>query len=263
MDPASLKILLVDDDDLSRRMMALLLSEKGYYYDSASNGLEAIEAIKSQSYSVVLMDLQMPVMDGFEATSNIRAWEAGKQHIPIIALTAMLFDDEIRKCLSVGMDDCISKPFNAETLFQVIESYIRRPSGQMLNKGIQATSEISTGDEQTMLDVEEALPRFSKDIAFYQELLTEFLDDLPQRITQFRKDYLSGDYKALAHKAHNLKGISASMGAKQLSYLSKKLDQTCQDGDPALIQQALEEIEKHVLSLQEHAVSILSDFTDQ
>lgn len=260
MAPDAPKILLVDDDDLSRRMMALLISEKGYNYDTASNGIEAVDAVKSQSYAVVLMDLQMPIMDGFEAARSIRSWEAGKQHTPIIALTAMLFDDEIRKCLSAGMDDCISKPFNTESLFLLIESYANQSKQQVLSKGYQTTVE---SEEQVMLDVQEALPRFSKDVEFYRELLSEFIGDLPQRINQFRANFLSGEYQALSDRAHNLKGISASMGAKQLSSLSQKLDKHSQDGDPAVIEQVLDELEKHALLLQAEAMNILSGFTEQ
>jgi CheY-like chemotaxis protein len=262
MDSAASKILLVDDDDLSRRMMALLMSEKGYNYDIASNGLEAVDAVKSQSYAVVLMDLQMPMMDGFEAARSIRSWEAGKQHTPIIALTAMLFDGEIRKCLSAGMDDCISKPFNTESLFLLIESYVNQSKQQVLRKGKQQAVE-SEGLMLAILDVQEALPRFSKDLGFYRELLIEFIGDLPQRMNQFRANFLAGEYQALSDKAHNLKGISASMGAKQLSSLSQKLDRKSQDGNPAIIEQTLEELEKHALMLQEEAMNILSGFTEQ
>jgi CheY-like chemotaxis protein/HPt (histidine-containing phosphotransfer) domain-containing protein len=241
-------------------MMALLISEKGYNYDTASNGIEAIEAIKTQSYDIVLMDLQMPIMDGFEATTKIRSLEAGNQHTPIVALTAMLFADEIQRCLSVGMDDCISKPFNTESLFQLIESYVSQSKPPVLKKENQGTT---SHDKQTILDVQEALPRFSKDVEFYRDFLNEFIDGLPQRIEQFRAIFLSGDYKALSDKAHNLKGISASMGAKQLSHLSQKLDQISQDGNPLVIQAALEEIEKHTLLFQQEALSILSGFTGQ
>jgi CheY-like chemotaxis protein len=250
----------VDDDELSRRMMGLLMSDKGYNYDIASNGIEAIEAVQSQSYDIVLMDLQMPIMNGFEATSKIRNWEAENRHTPIVALTAMLFDNEVQKCLSVGMDDCISKPFNTETLFKLIESYVKKPKGL---KSTKCPQEPKRTNELIILDIEEALPRFGKDIEIYRDFLNEFIDNLPQRIIQFRAAFLSGDYKALADSAHNLKGISASMGAKQLLHLSQKLDLKSQEGDRSVIQQMLEEIEKHVHVFQDEAIEILSGFIGQ
>jgi CheY-like chemotaxis protein len=256
LDSHKPRILLVDDDVLNRRMMELLLSEKGYNYGTASNGIEAITAVQSQSFDIVLMDLQMPLMDGFEATRKIREWEAANNHIPIVALTAMLFDDEIQKCLSSGMDDCIAKPFSTEQLFQLIDSYA--------NKSKQSTSaiklqEVEDGDETIVLDVQGALPRFSNDIQVYREFLDEFIEDLPERMKRFRTVFLSHDYETLADGAHNLKGISASMGAKQLSHSSHLLDQASQKGDLLLIQQALEDMEKHVPVLQETAIKFLSE----
>ena len=105
MGTKNLKLLLVDDDELNRRMMGLLLSGEGYDYETASNGMEAVEAVQTGEIDFVLMDLQMPQMDGYEATSNIRAWETetGHTHIPIIALTAMLFAEETKQCLAAGM----------------------------------------------------------------------------------------------------------------------------------------------------------------
>ena len=208
------KILLVDDDDLSRRMMGLLLSEKGYNYDTASNGVEAIEAVQSQFYSIVLMDIQMPVMDGFEATSKIREWEAQNQHVPIVALTAMLLNDEIQKCLNVGMDDCIAKPFNADKLFKLIDTYINKPNRTDIKRMNCANQQFSIN--WWCSTFHEALPRFSMDVEIYREFLNEFIDGLPRRNNQIRTAFLSGKYKELAGSAHNLKGISASMGAKQL-----------------------------------------------
>jgi two-component system, sensor histidine kinase and response regulator len=249
------KILLVDDDELSRRMMELLLSGEGYNYDIASNGEEAVSTVQSQSFDIVLMDLQMPIMDGFEATRKIRAWEAESKHIPIVALTAMLFDNEIQNCLSVGMDGCIEKPFNTEQLFQLIDFYVKKSSQPSLPKESQTIEKM---DELIVLDIQSALPRFGKSLHAYQDFLKEFMDDLPERINQFRAVFLSGNYHVLADSAHNLKGISASMGAMQLSHLSQTLDQTSQTRDSLRIQQSLDDIDKHIPVLQKVATDFLS-----
>ncbi len=260
MDHGEPKILLVDDDELSRRMMELLLSGEGYNYDTASNGEEAVGAVQSQSFDIVLMDLQMPIMDGFEAARTIRMWEAEKKHTPIVALTAMLFDDEIQNCLSVGMDGCIEKPFNTEQLFQLIDFYVNKSSLPTLSKESQDTEKV---DELIVLDIQSALPRFGKSLQAYQEFLKEFMDDLPEKIDQFRTVFLSGNYHTLADNAHNLKGISASMGAMQLSHLSHILDQTSQAGDLLQIQQSLDDINRHILVLQKVATDFLSGYTRQ
>ena len=251
------RILLVDDDDLSRRMMGLLLSEKGYNYGAASNGVEAVEAVQSQLYDIVLMDLQMPVMDGFDATRKIREWEAGEKHVPIVALTAMLFENEIRKCFSAGMDECVAKPFDADTLFHLIETLVKEPKQEQ--PGPSANTQ-GNGNAQSslVLDIQGALPRFSKDMQVYKEFLADFIGELPDKIKKLKNANNSGDFKALADGAHNLKGISASMGAMQLSSFSQILDQQSTKGDPLLIQHALEVIDEHVLELLREANRILN-----
>ena len=260
MNPREPKILLVDDDELSRRMMELLLSGEGYNYNTASNGNEAVTAVQSQSFDIVLMDLQMPIMDGFEATRKIRAWEAGSEHTPIVALTAMLLDDEIQNCLSAGMDGCIEKPFNTEQLFQLIESYASKPIALVSPKKTQETKQV---DEFVVLDIQSALPRFGKNVQAYRGFLKDFIEDLPERINQIRTIFLSENYHSLADSAHNLKGISASMGAMQLSHLSHILDETSQGGDSSQIQRSLDDINKHVFVLQQVATDFLSEYTQQ
>ncbi len=260
MDSNAPKIFLVDDDELSRRMMGLLLSEKGYNYDTASNGIEAVEAVQSNSYGIVLMDIQMPLMDGFEATKKIREWEEQNQHVPIVALTAMLLDDEIQRCMSAGMDDCIAKPFNTEILFQLISAYV---SGSGGSDGLTGLHKTAVADKLEVLDIQEALPRFSGDIEFYRDFLNEFIENLPERVKQLRMAFLSGSLKVLADRAHNLKGISASMGAKQIAYLSQVLDQKSQDGDLAMTKGALEELEQHIHLFQDEAMVILAGYIGQ
>lgn len=252
------RILLVDDDELSRRMMGLLLSEKGYNYDIASNGLEAISSVQARSYDMVLMDLQMPLMDGFDATRKIREWEAEKRHTPIVALTAMLFENEIQKCLNAGMDKCIAKPFDTDTLFQLIESFVNKSKQPVPTKELQ---EVNKAVSLDILDIQGALPRFGKNAEVYQDFLNEFMDELPDRIEQFQGAFHSGDFSDLADNAHNLKGISASLGAKQLSYLAQVLDQKSQAGDSLLIQQALGDIKRHIPVLQAEVYKNLADST--
>ena len=254
------KILLVDDDELNRRMMGLLLSEKGYNYDTASNGLEAVEAIQSELYDLVLMDLQMPLMDGYDATRKIREWEADEHHTPIVALTAMLFDNEIQKCLSAGMDECVAKPFDTETLFRLIDSYVNKVN---LPNARYELKEFTHIEAPMVLNVQGALPRFGKDVQLYNEFLNEFIGDLENRVEGFRRAFLAGDFQVLADGAHSLKGIAASMGAEHFAHLLEMLDQNCIGKDSLLIQQTLEETEKHALVLRDEAYNILHEYINK
>src|SRR5258705_8877940 len=110
------KILVVDDDQLNQRMMKVLLTREGYQVDLASNGLEALDAVKFQHYDVVFMDLQMPVMDGIEASRRIREWENGGRHTFIVALTASYLPEEGHVLFEAGINNFIFKTIWFETM---------------------------------------------------------------------------------------------------------------------------------------------------
>jgi CheY-like chemotaxis protein len=116
----SLSILVVDDDELNRRLMRVLLTQVGHRVEVASNGLEALEAVKHKRFDIVLMDLQMPVMDGMEASRQIRAWENESSHTFIVALTASYLPEEGQKLFEAGMDNFISKPFQVEQIQKLL-----------------------------------------------------------------------------------------------------------------------------------------------
>lgn len=115
-----LKVLVVDDDVLNRRLMKVLLTHEGHQVDAVSNGLEAFDVIKFQEFDIVFMDLQMPVMDGVEASRRIRDWESGRQHTFIVALTAGYLPEEGQRLFEAGIDNYIPKPFQMEHLHRMM-----------------------------------------------------------------------------------------------------------------------------------------------
>ncbi|HEX9331863.1 MAG TPA: response regulator [Anaerolineales bacterium] len=121
---SQLKVLVVDDDMLNRHLMQVLLTREGYHVDVVSNGLEAFDAVKFQKFDIVFMDLQMPVMDGIEASRRIRDWENGGQHTFIVALTAGYLPEDGHQLFEVGIDNYISKPFQMEHLLRMLK-YIK------------------------------------------------------------------------------------------------------------------------------------------
>ena len=258
LDNNKYKILLVDDDYLNQRMMGLLLSNEGFLFDIASNGVEAVNAVQSQHFDLVLMDLQMPILDGYEATRRIRAWEAGNGHLPVVALTAMLFEkSDIQLCLDAGMDDWISKPFNTTELFQVINSHVGKASKHTATQNVQG---MEFEDGNSLINIQAALPRFGNDIQTYQEFLDEFIQTLPDKMKRFRVMFDSGDYKSLSANAHNLKGVSASLGAMQLSVSASKLDKQSRDGEASRIEEILDECDKITLALQKNAMKLTTKY---
>jgi CheY-like chemotaxis protein len=120
------KILLAEDNAANQKLALILLKKLGYEVQVAMNGREALQAFTSELFAAVLMDCQMPEMDGFEATQEIRLWELDKErHVPIIAMTANVLQDDRQRCLQVGMDDYISKPISPQKLKETLERWIK------------------------------------------------------------------------------------------------------------------------------------------
>ena len=116
-----LKILVADDDSLNQRLMQVLLGREGHEVDVVSNGLEAFDAVKFKKFDLVFMDLQMPVMDGLEASRRIREWENGSQHTFIIALTAAYLPEEGHRLFEAGIDNYLSKPFQLDHIERMLK----------------------------------------------------------------------------------------------------------------------------------------------
>jgi CheY-like chemotaxis protein len=116
------RILLVEDNAVNRRVIVGLLQKRGHTIESAENGLEALEALTKSDYDLVLMDVQMPVMDGLEATRRMRDMERrGSPHVPVVGLTALAMKGDRERCLASGMDECIHKPIDLQSLLRAIE----------------------------------------------------------------------------------------------------------------------------------------------
>ncbi len=216
----SLKILVVDDDDLNRRMMQVLLRREGHQIELAANGLEAIEAIKNDEFDIVFMDLQMPMIDGIETSRRIRDWEEGKRRTFIVALTASYLPEHGQELFEAGIDNYISKPFEVE--------HIERMLGYS-SKALQ-TKKIVTMVSDPGFDVQKGIQRVGGDLDTYKELLSEFVQELPGKTQDMQSHFDSGNWDALARAAHNLKGVSANLGALEVSEAAQKLEKQCVEG---------------------------------
>jgi CheY-like chemotaxis protein len=220
------KILVVDDDALNQRLMQLLLAREGYEVDTASNGVEALEAVKRQKYDVVFMDLQMPVMDGIETSRRIRAWENGGQHTFIVALTASYLPERGQELFEAGIDNYISKPFELEHIKRLLKysrATLPEDQSQLLDPAQKPPSEEA-------LDVEKGIEQVGGDSTTYRELLRDFVLELPDRLRAIQQLYDRQDLVELSRVSHNLNGIAANLGASQLSEDARRLDKECVDG---------------------------------
>lgn len=226
---AQQRLILLAEDNLVNQQVALrVLNKMGYIVHIANNGQEALSAMQHSPYSLILMDCQMPVMDGFETTHIIRHREAeNKQHIPIIAMTANAMQGDRERCLAAGMDDYVTKPIDVENLQTILSNWMPLdPTTAEIN-----TTEVNTNladDSQKNLGAVIELTRlhdlFGDDDEVIAELLEVFLGSLKQLREKLMRAIVEQKptTKALAHE---LKGSAANVGAMRLSSHSAKLEQ--------------------------------------
>ena len=201
------RVLVVDDSAVNQKVAKAMLERFGCKVDLAANGREAVTLCNAQSYDLVLMDCEMPEMDGYEATREIRRQEGQKKHTPIVAATAMANARE--RCLAVGMDEHLSKPLTVEHLDAVLSRF--------------AAAEIRIDTSAI-----EALRGLSEDASFLREIFAAFECSLDDALAQLRAALKNDDATALSRHAHTLKGSSRQLGATDVATICERLEA----GDP-------------------------------
>jgi two-component system, sensor histidine kinase and response regulator len=225
-----LRVLLVEDNPVGQKLAVTILQKAGYSVDVADTGRQALENVRKGRYNAVLMDVQMPEMDGYQATRLIRAWEGGRRPTPIIAMTASAMMGDRERCLEAGMNDYISKPIKPADLLTVLDRWIEQPSGGLaMERGAAAPDSAaapaaSASEGDAPLNLAEAMPRFLNNRAFFDDICRQFLGGLPERLAIMRAALEQGDIKELFGQAHSLKGIAASLCAGRLTQLALELE---------------------------------------
>ena len=177
-----LAILVVDDDELNQRMMRLILKREGHLVEAAFNGLDAVEAVKSKRFDIILMDLQMPEMDGVEASRRIRELENGKGRTFIVALTASYLPEKGRELFEAGIDNYMAKPFEVAHLRNILQHGLeRRTSGAVLEMD-QPVSELPVLEQPEDLYFRFGIERVGGNYVFYKEFFRYFVDELPDKL---------------------------------------------------------------------------------
>jgi len=212
-----LSVLLVEDNDINRLYASSILKIWGCKIDSAENGYVAVEKIKNEDYDIVLMDVQMPVMDGFEATKAIRALDSPKKNLPIIALTANATRAAVEQCLANGMNDCIPKPFTPEDLYDKLSRF---RTTEKVMKPIVITKGKKIIDLAYLRNVS------NNNEKFIDEMLVAFLESIPKNIDEIKAFVNTKDWNALARTVHKIKPSLTLMGlgsAKEQALLLEDL----------------------------------------
>ncbi len=225
------RILLVEDNEINMELACELLNNSGLEVECAYNGREALDMLEKNSYDGVLMDCQMPVMDGYETTVKIRE-HMGFTNLPIIALTANALVDDKRKALEAGMNDYITKPINANLLFATLAKWIESDKGfhdstqrhtQQMNAG--PTTDIALSS----IDIEEGMSWTNHDKALYLKLLTIFRKNYSNFEQDFRCALSDSDIEAARRLAHTLKGNASTLGMERLRETSMALENVCKE----------------------------------
>ena len=236
-----LKILVVDDDELNRRMMKILLTREGHDVDLAANGMDALDSVKYQRFDIVFMDLQMPTMDGVEASRRIRQWENGGRHTFIVALTASYLPEEGHRLFEAGIDNYIAKPFEIEHIQRILK-LISKTNGTVPIQPEPVTANRVLGGNT--LDLQKGIRRVGGDLDTFKELLQDFARDLPHRM-QILEQYLrERNLEALYRGAHNLVGVASNLGALELAESASKLDKPSNEGYTPLHERLFVDLKK-------------------
>jgi CheY-like chemotaxis protein len=225
----TLRILLAEDNPMNQQVATAMLVSRGHLVDTVNNGREAVAAVERATYDLVLMDVQMPEMDGFEATHAIRALPQGRD-LPIIALTAHALSGERERCLSHGMTDYLAKPFKGHELFALIEgrSLPRAPSP-------------STPDPVDLEGFKSALRDAGAGKAI-GSILDAFISQVPARLATLEAAADSGNADAITRAAHVLRGAAGTIGARQLAGLLEQVETAAHDGDVGQARGGLERV---------------------
>jgi len=198
-----LRILLAEDSLVNQKLAVGLLEKRGHTVVVVNHGREAVAALEAQRFDLVLMDVQMPEMDGLEATAVIRAKERRTgTHVPILAMTAHAMKGDRERCLSAGMDDYIAKPIRARQVFEKIEAVLAPPTEQDVPRE-PAPYQV---EAQESLDLSQALATLKGDHALLRKVLEAVLEEVPRLTTAMREAISTGDAAALRLAAHTLKG---------------------------------------------------------
>jgi CheY-like chemotaxis protein/HPt (histidine-containing phosphotransfer) domain-containing protein len=217
-------ILVAEDNPMNQKLAITLLKKAGYPVDAVRNGRMVIEALKQKNYDLILMDVQMPEMDGFEATKAIRQREGEGKHTPIIAMTAHAMKGDRERCLQAGMDGYVSKPIEPQELFDTIDKWTKsRDQEKDLSP---STFHPSPSEEEkgVPIDLETALPRFVGDKEFFREMLEEFLDSAPKQLEKLTDAIETGDAKVVEKEAHSIKGAAGNLGANAFAQVALRLE---------------------------------------
>ncbi len=234
------RVLLAEDNRVNRMFAGEILRQAGIECHAVENGRQVLEVVQGERLDLILMDCQMPEMDGFDATRRIREMERNGQlagHLPVIALTANAIKGDRERCVEAGMDDYISKPFEPQTLLKVMARFLASkeatPGESPVEEPRLAPAPRLACPAVPPIDGDALVARCLGNLELAADLLSEFARDLPQRVEKIARHARQGDARAATESAHALKGSAGMMGAEAVQTLAARIEATGREGDLA------------------------------
>ncbi|MCX6560185.1 MAG: PAS domain S-box protein [Candidatus Aminicenantes bacterium] len=239
-----LRILLAEDNKTNQQVALGLLAKLGYRADVAVNGREAIQALETNPYDLVLMDVQMPVLDGLAATRAIRSGTTGvpNPRLPIIAMTAHALKGDREICLEAGMNDYLSKPISPRALADALEKWVP-PAQEGPSQDLPASGEMPPADGPPVFDRPALKARLMGDADLVKAIIAGFLEDMPKQIQALKGLLERRDAEAAGRQAHTIKGAAANAGGLALSAAAGKMEQAGRAGEWEAIASLVPELE--------------------
>jgi signal transduction histidine kinase/CheY-like chemotaxis protein/HPt (histidine-containing phosphotransfer) domain-containing protein len=252
------RVLVADHDEASRSQIARVLIDCGYDVTTTENGLIALGLLTRKSFDLVLMDSDMPVLDGVQACRKIRA-DASAPNLPILGIVSGGSSDRRRTCVEAGMDDCLRRPVYADDLLRMVEQWLPGPQEEA---DAEAPASVAEGETERRdpptLDVEKALEMLGGDRGLFREILTMFVSAIPETVDGLRKGIAEVDFESLKFRAHNPKGTAACVCAEAIRDTAQRLEVLVQGRDLEEAEKTLQTLEREFGGLQRAASSVES-----
>jgi CheY-like chemotaxis protein/HPt (histidine-containing phosphotransfer) domain-containing protein len=242
------RILLAEDNITNQRVALGILKKLGLRADAVANGAEVLKALELLPYDLVLMDVQMPEMDGLEATGHIRNRQSAVRNhdIPIIAMTANAMQGDREICLQAGMNDYVSKPVSPQALAEALKKWLPQETltttAQLLVTPDQSSSDVGQDSELPVFDRAGMLSRLMDDEELLQVVVEGFLGDIPVQIEALQGFMESGDIAATERQAHTIKGASANVGGETLRAVACEMEKAAKAGDMVTVKTHISEL---------------------
>ena len=252
----SLNILLAEDNPINQTLALRMLEKLGHRPHVVANGQAALDAWRERKYDAILMDVQMPVMGGFEATAAIRRLEENSgEHIPIIAMTAHAMAGDRERCLAAGMDDYVSKPIQSIVLDAALANAIGLPDAALPETGAETMSKSAAPFDRNAL-----IESLGGDLELYGEIVRLFLSHYPSELDTLQRDLDSGDAEKLHRTAHSLKGAISNFSAPRATAAARTLEMAVKTG---MADNAAELVAETIVAVNELGAAMRADLEEK